>query len=78
LATAGLNINSTAEQVVDYFVKLLVQTPLFAELRQALIDYLKKDDNGVIGTFRLDEPTKDKKLRGLIHLLLSRPEAQSF
>jgi len=78
LTTAGLNSNSPAEQVVDYFVKLLVQAPLFPELRQALVDYLKKDDNGVIGTFRLDEATKDKKVRGLIHLLLSRPEAQSY
>lgn len=78
LATAGLNANSTAEQVVDYFVKLLVQGPIHAQLRQLLIDYLKKNDNGTIGTFTLDATTKDKKVRGLIHLLLSRPEAQNF
>ncbi|MGE0884967.1 MAG: DUF1800 family protein [Blastocatellales bacterium] len=78
LNIAGLDLNATAEQVVDYFVKLLVQTQLPAELRQLLIDYLKKDDSGVVGNFRLDEATKDKKVRGLIHLLLSRPEAQTF
>jgi uncharacterized protein (DUF1800 family) len=78
LATAGLNADSTAEQVADYFIKLLVQAPLHPELRQLLVDYLKKDDSGNIGAFRLDEPTKDKKVRGLIHLLLSRPEAQTF
>ena len=78
LATAGLNTNSTAEEVADYFIKLLVQAPLHQQLRQLLVDYLKKDDNGAIGTFRLDDTTKDKKVRGLIHLLLSRPEAQTF
>ena len=78
LATAGLNDTSTAEQVVDYFIKLLVQAPIHSQLRQMLIDYLKKNDNGTIGTFTLDATTKDKKVRGLIHLLLSRPEAQNF
>ncbi|MBS1787662.1 MAG: DUF1800 domain-containing protein [Acidobacteria bacterium] len=78
LATAGLNVDSTAEEVADSFIKLLVQAVLHPQLRQLLIDYLRKDDNGNIGTFRLDEPTKDKKIRGLIHLLLSRPEAQTF
>jgi hypothetical protein len=57
---------------------LLVQTTLSDSARQALIDYLKKNDNGSIGTFVLDATTKDKKVRGLIHLLLSAPEAQSY
>lgn len=78
LQTAGLGAQSTAEQVVDYFTRLLVQTGLSAEARQALIDYLKKNDNGTLGTFTLDTTTKDKKVRGLIHLLLSSPEAQSY
>jgi uncharacterized protein (DUF1800 family) len=78
LQTAGLGSQATADQVVDYFVNLLVQTPLNSESRQSLIDYLKKSDNGTIGTFNLDTTTKDKKVRGLIHLLLSSPEAQSY
>ncbi len=78
LATAGLGANATAEQVVDYFISLLVQTPLSAAARQALVDYLKKDDQGRIGAFTLDAQTKDKKIGGLIHLLLSCPEAQSY
>jgi hypothetical protein len=32
----------------------------------------------VIGNFMLDATTKDKKVRGLIHLLLARPESQSY
>lgn len=78
LATAGLGATATAEQVADYFIALLVQRPLAANVRQALVDYLKKSDNGQIGNFTLNTATIDKKVRGLIHLLLSRPEAQSF
>jgi len=78
LQTAGLGAQATAEQVVDYFINLLAQTPLGAASRQALIDYLKKADNGTLGNFTLDTLTKDKKVRGLIHLLLSCPEAQSY
>ena len=78
LQTGGLTSSSTAEQVVDYFTSLLVQRPLATEVRQALVDYMKKNDAGVIGAFTLDTATIDKKVRGLIHLLLSRPEAQNF
>lgn len=78
LAAGGLGANSTAEQVADYFISLLIQRPLDANVRQALVDYLKKSDDGAIGRFTLDTTTKDKKVRGLIHLLLSRPECQNF
>lgn len=78
LQTAGFGANATAEQVVDYFSKLLVQAPLSDTARQVLVEYLKKNDNGALGTFTLDPVTKDKKMRGLIHLLLSCPEAQSY
>ena len=81
LATGGLAANATAEQVVDYFISLLVQSPLDPAIRQGLVDYLKKNDSGVIGTFSLatDKGTGNqyKKVRGLIHLLLSRPEYQN-
>ncbi len=79
LATGGLGTNSTAEQVVDYFVGLLIQAPLAPAVRQALVDYMKRNDNGTISnTFTLDNTTKNKKVRGLIHLILSRPECQNF
>jgi uncharacterized protein (DUF1800 family) len=76
LARGGLGATATAEQVVDYFTNLLIQRPLAANVRQGLVDYLKKTDAGAIGTFTLDTTTKNKKVRGLIHLLLSRPEFQ--
>lgn len=74
LSNGGLGSTATADQVVDYFINLLIQRPLASNVRQALVDYLKKNDAGVIGTFTLDATTKNKKVRGLIHLLLSRPE----
>jgi uncharacterized protein (DUF1800 family) len=78
LSIGGLGSTATAEQVVDYFTRLLVQTNLAAPVRQGLIDYLKRNDNGVSGNFALDATTKDKKVRGLIHLLLARPEYQNY
>jgi uncharacterized protein (DUF1800 family) len=79
LTTGGLGANATAEQVVDYFISLLIQVPLASNVRQALVDYMKKADNGTINNnFTLDAATKDKKVRGLIHLLLTRPECQNF
>lgn len=78
LQTAGLGSTTTAEQVVDYFVSLLIQRRLALTVRQALVDYLKKNDAGVVTGFTLDATSIDKKVRGLIHLLLARPEAQNF
>lgn len=78
LTTGNLAATATAEQVVDYFTLLLIQRRLATNIRQALVDYMKQNDNGVIGTFTLDATTKDRKVRGLIHLLLSRPECQNF
>ncbi len=78
LGTGSLGATATADEVVDYFISLIVQTPLAANVRQGLIDYLRQSDNGTIGNFVLDTNTKDKKVRGLIHLLLARPETQSF
>ncbi len=82
LTTAGLSANATAEQVVDYFINLLIQRPLAPRVRQALVDYLKKRDDGTLGDFSLNTDkgasSEYKKLRGLLHLLLSRPEFQSW
>jgi hypothetical protein len=83
---AGLNPNPSAEQVVDYFTSLIVQAPLATAVRQGLVDYMKRADNasgpGAIGTFSLatDRGSGNtyKKVRGLIHLLLVRPERQNI
>jgi hypothetical protein len=79
LGQAGLSGNVRPELVVDYFTALLIQGPLPQSIRQTLVEYLLKLDNGqLLPNFTLTNETIDKKVRGLIHLLLSRPEAQVF
>lgn len=76
----GLTDTATPEQVVDYFTSLLVQRQLASNVRQALVDFLRKNTQGVIGTFSIttDKTSNYPKIRGLIHLLLSRPEYQNY
>lgn len=79
LSQGGLAGSARPEQVVDYFTALLIQGPLPQGVRQTLVEYMLKSDNGQISAnFTLNNTTIDKKVRGLIHLLLSRPEAQLF
>jgi uncharacterized protein (DUF1800 family) len=79
IARGQLGAAPTAEQVVDYLTRLIVQRTLDAEVRQALVDYLKRNDAGVIGNFSLtsDQAANYRKVRGLLHLLLARPECQN-
>lgn len=79
LAFGGLGAEPSAEQVVDYFTRLLIQRELAPEVRQTLVDYLKKNNSGVIGNFSLpsDKSGNYRKTRGLLHLLLARPEYQN-
>jgi len=80
LTTAGLNNSATAEQVTDYFISLLIQAPLSPAIRQSLVDYLKRRDDGALGDFSIDadRANRFRKVRGLIRLLLSRPEFQNW
>jgi hypothetical protein len=80
LTTAGLNNSATAEQVTDYFVSLLIQAPLAPAIRQSLVDYLKRRDDGALGDFSIDvdRANRFRKVRGLIRLLVSRPEFQNW
>lgn len=59
----------SAEQIVDYYADLLVDGDLAPEARQALLDYLG-------GEFRADDRGIDRKVRGLVHLMLSLPTYQ--
>jgi uncharacterized protein (DUF1800 family) len=66
----------TAEQVVDYFTNLMMPAEIPSEMRTTLITYLLAQDNGTPGPFVLNQPTIDKKVRGLIHLIMSTPDFQ--
>jgi uncharacterized protein (DUF1800 family) len=61
-------------KLVSHFLDLLGPIPLTKQQKKPLKNYLVYDDNGVKQPFRLDETTKDKKVRGLIHLIMTLPE----
>lgn len=66
-----------AKKLVDYLVDILGPLPLTKKEKKPLKDYLLTDDAGVKHTeFTLDATTKDKKVRGLIHLITTLPEYQ--
>lgn len=67
---------TTAEQIVDYFVDLMVDGDLTDSQRKALRDYMVANDSGRAGPFTLDDQTIEKKVRGLIHLLATTPQYQ--
>ncbi|MEP7272570.1 MAG: DUF1800 domain-containing protein [Acidobacteriota bacterium] len=80
IAGGNLGATPTADQVVDYLWKLFVQRTPATIVRQALVDYIRKNDAGTIGTFSVatDLTGNYKKVRGLLHLLLARPETQNY
>lgn len=66
----GKNL-TTPEQIVDYFIALLLDGNIAPEQRTALVNYLRLNDKGQPITFTLDAKTLDSKVRGLIHLVAS-------
>jgi hypothetical protein len=66
----------TPAQLVDYFLKLLGLYDVDKDTKSSLQEYLQKNDNGSSGSFNLNDQTIDKKVRGLIHLILSLPDYQ--
>jgi uncharacterized protein (DUF1800 family) len=66
-----------AKKLVDFMLDVLGPLPLAKKQKKPLKDYLLVDDAGVKHVeFALDATTKDKKLRGLIHLIMTLPEYQ--
>ncbi len=59
------------EAIVDEMLLLLLQTPVSAQARQTLIDYM----NAPIPTLD-DAEERDTKIRGLIHLIMCMPAYQ--
>jgi hypothetical protein len=70
LAERGLR---SADQVTDYYLKLLVDGDVPSEVRASLLSYLN-DPTPFDGAA---EAIRDTKLRGLVHLIMSTPVYQS-
>jgi uncharacterized protein (DUF1800 family) len=66
----------TKDQILDFFIDLMVDGDLAPDKRQVLSDYLVAGDNGNPGPFTLDQKTIDNKVRGLVYLLATTPEYQ--
>ncbi len=62
----------SADALVDYYLGYLVDGDATPEARQALLDYLGPD-----GSFSLDDTAfVDRKVRGMVHLIMSMPSYQ--
>jgi uncharacterized protein (DUF1800 family) len=63
-----------ANKLVDFLVERLGPLPLTKKEKKPLKNYTLYDDSGAKQAFTLDATTKDKKVRGLIHLITTLPE----
>jgi uncharacterized protein DUF1800 len=66
----------SADDVVDYFLGLLVESEVSDDSRYALTQYLETNDAGQYAPFTLSATMIDKKVRGLIYLIMIHPEYQ--
>ncbi len=44
-----------------------------SDVRRAWIDYMNRNDDGALGTWTNTSGNVDKKVRGLVHLMLTSP-----
>ena len=66
----------TAERAVDFFLDLLVDGQVRPQQRQVLVDYVNEGSLWKGAPTRESEPAVDRKLRGLVYLILASPEYQ--
>ena len=66
----------TPERAVDFFLDLLVDGQVRAPQRQVLVDYVTEGSLWKGVPAKESEPAVDRKLRGLVYLILASPEYQ--
>lgn len=67
---------STGAKVVDILADRLNVADAPAELRTAWIDYMNRNDDGSLGAWTNTSANVDKKVRGLVHVMLTCPDFQ--
>jgi uncharacterized protein (DUF1800 family) len=67
---------STAERVVDILADRLNIADVAPDVRAAWIAYMNANDDGSRGTWTNTTANVDKKVRGLVHLMLTSPAFQ--
>jgi uncharacterized protein (DUF1800 family) len=64
---------STADEVVDLLASRLNVDDVSSEIRASWIDYMNRNDDGSLGTWTNTSANVDKKVRGVVHLMLTSP-----
>jgi uncharacterized protein (DUF1800 family) len=64
---------SSAEKVVDLIADRLNVADAPPDTRMAWIDYMNRNDDGSLGSWSQTAAGVDKKVRGLVHLMLTSP-----
>ncbi len=67
---------STASAVVDRVAARLHVEDVSSDIRSAWIDYMNRNDDGTLGAWTNTAESVDKKVRGLVHVLLTSPAFQ--
>jgi uncharacterized protein (DUF1800 family) len=70
------NTGSTSRETIDRFLEILGPLKLDAQAIGWLVDYLETDDHGARRPFTPSDQTIDKKVRGLVFLIMCLPEFQ--
>jgi hypothetical protein len=70
------NTKSSAKKTVKSFLSLLGPLKIDSKTRKALIAYLKSGPGGSAAGFAPDDATIDRKVRGLVHLIMCLSEFQ--
>ncbi|MDR3612567.1 MAG: DUF1800 domain-containing protein [Candidatus Obscuribacterales bacterium] len=66
----------TSTDMVDYFLRLLVDADVPEKTRTRLIEYVSSGTDAKHGSVTADEKMLDAKLRGLVHLIMTLPVYQ--
>ena len=59
--------------MVDIVAARLNVDDVSSDIRAAWIDYMNRNDDGTLGTWTNTAASVDKKVRGLVHVLLTAP-----
>jgi uncharacterized protein (DUF1800 family) len=63
-----------SKKLVDHVLEVMGPIVLSKKEKKPLKTYVEVDDAGVKQPFKLDDATIDKKVRGLVHLVMTLPE----
>jgi uncharacterized protein (DUF1800 family) len=66
----------SADDVLDYYARLLLDGQLPLEAQSKFLDYMNRDGRNMPVPFKLTADMVNTKVRGLLHLMMTMPEYQ--